>query len=369
MKKSILWSLVALLSSSPGFSQVPDITAFQGIIENFSNSIAPVLPMNAAIGSTWSDAYIGSILGVPPHLGLGLTTGVAFIPSKGLNTLISTVSPGTNLPAALDGLGVPLPAAVVDGRIGGIFLPFDVGFKVGFLAQAVKDMVASTAKGYSMDYQMFGADIRYALIQENLVMPGVSIGVGFTQLNGFVAMNPFAGDVRFGGIPYVNDNGTPGDTTDDTIPTDGKLVFTNPQLKLEWKSSVIDLKAQVSKNLLILTPYAGLGASVGISEAGGGLNTTVKILDGSDVELYTGQAAIDALADAKAKAAASGSPFPDLPTITADGIKVLKAVNGWAYRIYGGTSVNLAFFHLDLQGMYNLATQSLGVTVGARIQL
>ena len=108
---------------------------------------------------------------------------------------------------------------------------------------------------------------------------------------------------------------------------------------------------------------------MGISEAGGGLNTTVKILDGSDVELYTGQAAIDALADAKAKAAASGSPFPDLPTITADGIKVLKAVNGWAYRIYGGTSVNLAFFHLDLQGMYNLATQSLGVTVGARIQL
>ena len=57
------------------------------------------------------------------------------------------------------------------------------------------------------------------------------------------------------------------------LPSGGTYTFTfqNPTFNFFWNTNVIDAKVQVSKNLFIITPYIGLGASYGISNAGGGL--------------------------------------------------------------------------------------------------
>jgi hypothetical protein len=119
-------------------------------------------------------------------------------------------------------------------------------------------------------------------------------------------------------------------------------------VNLFWNTKAIDLKVQLSKSIFIITPYLGLGASYAWSEAG--YETS---LSGS----------LDA---AKTYLAANGLGDMDI-----DGNKLSSTikVNGFSLRTFGGMSVNLAVFKLDLTGMYNFLDSNYGLSFGARFQL
>lgn len=375
--KSFLFPLMVVLLSGVSGAQALELGKVKDTFKLFGEDLAPRLPLTAAVGANWSDAYIGSLLGVPPHFGVGLNVGGAFIPVDGLKTLIQSFAPATAVPAYFQA-GVPVPALVADARIGGLILPFDVGLKVGFLPDAVKSLVNSNS--FNLDYLMYGADIRYAVIQENPLLPGVSVGAGYTYLKTTLGFRPYGGNISLGSVPYGEYNGTPADTSDDTLVTNGSLRLTDPELRANWETSVVDFKLHVDKNLVFLMPYAGVGASLGLSQAGGGLYTSLQYLkaDGTTAVTdingtpLTGSSLVTALKNAAAAAdQANGTNLAgSLPDLDTQGISSLTALNAWSFRLYGGTSINIIpFTRIDLQLMYDLVGKGYGGSLGLRLQL
>jgi hypothetical protein len=149
------------------------------------------------------------------------------------------------------------------------------------------------------------------------------------------------------------------------IPYD-TVGLSNPELNLNWSSNVIDAKAQASMNLWILTPYVGAGASYSRSSVGGGL---VAQLLGDGDELDESQ--VDQLKqDLRDYEDASGEDVGvDIDQLSADkGITVERMVEGYSFRVFGGTSLNLLIFRMDMGVGYDLLGKNFSGNVGLRVQ-
>ncbi|HRY73329.1 MAG TPA: hypothetical protein P5165_08900, partial [Spirochaetia bacterium] len=128
--------------------------------------------------------------------------------------------------------------------------------------------------------------------------------------------------------------------------TVGTVTFSQPMLDLAWTTKTLDLTAQVSKKLLlILTPYAGVGYTLGSSEVKGGVSSETNLTAGEIADLE-----------------AAGFEVGDTGFLYATTSKEPT------FRIYGGLSLNI-LVALDLQMMYVPATKNLGGSLTARIQL
>ena len=340
MKRLIVILMLVCMTAGFGFSQALDQKALTDALGGFATSMTTALPYNSSIGLSWSDAYIGQLLAVPPHFGIGVTAGATFIPLKGIEKLVTDL--GSSLPEELKDLaavGLPIPAAVIDARIGGFFLPFDIGLKgIAFDRSLLKSF---GVKDIDVDYMNIGADFRYALIEQNLALPNVSVGVGFNYLNAAIGM--------------------PSNISRETFdfPGNNKVTFEPGNISLKWDSAVVELKAQISKNLLIITPYLGGGVSMNWSKIGGGLDADVKIngVPATDAEIKT-------LLDA-----AKAMGITNLPDISAKGLYYLFPANGLGLRVFGGFSLNILVIKLDVTAMYNIMDSALGASLGVRFQL
>ena len=341
MKKIIItFSLMVMMVFS---LQALDFSVYEGGFEDFAAEVAKSLPFNAAIGLNWSDAYIGSF----PHFGVGITVGVTAISYDAMKPVFDTL--GASLGSEMDFLetwGAPFPAYTVEARVGGLILPFDVGVKFGVLPDDVKVLMP-----FNMDYLMVGGDVRYRVVKSRGLLPEVSFGVGYTMLNGGVTLPGVLGGDQL--IDLGIDTGGGGDW----------VKLTDPALAFNWQSHVIDFKIQASKKLFIITPHVGLGLAYGTSSAGGGAETDVWYSSNNGVS-YTPitQSQIDAII---AAFTALGQTPPDLTT---GGLLVESDTKGWAMRAFGGLSVNLFMLKVDLSGMYNFTSKSLGAALNARIQ-
>ena len=334
---------VALTLIVPAFAaaQTVDYDTFESSFENFAGDVASSLPLNSSIGNNTPDAYIGQLLSVPPHFSIGLTTGASTIPYKTIDDAMSDLDLDTGAIDQFSGIGVPLPAYTVDARVGGFLLPFDVGLKIGGVPSGTLG-VGDT----DLEYFLVGADVRYAVIEQNAVLPNVSVGVGYNYLSGQVF------------IPDVVDAGY-----EVGIPeTSTSLRLSDPDLQFNWQSSVIDFKVQASKQFLIVTPFAGLGTSVGISSAGGGLESNLEYDDGTGYR----DATSDDIKEIEDAFDAAGYDAPDLDK---GSIGVGDDVNGWAFRAFGGVGFNILAFKLDLGLGYDLIGRNLMGSLSARFQL
>jgi hypothetical protein len=337
MKKLLLiCGIILLFALSLPAQTIDYVTEYEDGFQAFAEEIAASLPFNATLGLSWSDAYIGQF----PHFGVGLTVGATSIPFDIMEPVFNML-PGYSLPSNLDFIeqwGAPLPAWSLDARLGGFILPFDVGVKFGFLPDEAKVLMP-----FEMDYMLVGGDVRLALLKGKGAAPDLSIGLGYTYLDGAVYLADVVGgdqDIVLPIASYV-------------------LRVTDPDVTFNWQANVIDLKAQVSKKLAIITPFLGAGVSWGGSKAGGGLSSDVQLsTDGGSTFNSINQTQIDTIL-----AAVEGLD------LTSTSVEVgAQSVDGWAVRAFGGIGFNLWLLKIDLSGMYNFTSSSYGVALNTRIQ-
>lgn len=293
MKKKLLSiALVSIFAVSALTAQAPEFAKFNAALTGFLGEVNEALPDNAVVGGTWSDAYIGQIIGIPPHFGVGIAAGVTRFPVSSLKTAVELT--GAKLP--VDEL--VLPNFAVEGRIGGFILPFDIGFRGGMLPETKLD-------GVGISYLNFGGDIRYSLLKDTLVMPGISVGLGYYHTSGAISytFNP----AELANVSYP-------------------VTVADEELKIDFSTNVIEAKAQISKNLIFITPYAGLGASMAMTESKYKLVNETKTLSTKDEPTF-------------------------------------------GLRVYGGTSFNILVAKIDVSGMYNVLSKNWGANLGLRVQL
>jgi hypothetical protein len=329
MKRLLIITTVLMFILSFSLTAQTDLNQFIATFEDFADDAAPSIPMLADVGLRWSDSYIGGL----PHFGVGTSLGFVAIPMDDIEGFFESLGI-TEVPKELKDLGgLPVPATAVEARIGGFILPFDIGIKAGYIPEFAKD----SFNDVSVDYKMFGFDMRYRVMKEGLLKPEISVGAGYTWLDGMVSTS-------------VGETTTISDP--DTSPSSlGDLTFNSPDVVFGWRSSVIDAKIQISKQFLfILRPYAGLGVSYGVSEVGGGYDADVTTDAGVTIQ------------DWKNK---YGSDFDD---IDSDGATVYSQANGASFRAYLGTSVELLFAKLDLSGTYNPVSGAYGGQLNLRAQ-
>ncbi len=183
----------------------------------FIEDLAETMPDNAVLTGTWSDGYIGKLFpSMPPHFGVGASFGVTKIDTTGINSALKELGiSSVSLPRRDDEF--LFPAMGIEARIGGIFLPFDLGVKF-----AILDLSNLFGAGLSYKYNMVGSDIRVPILEQGLIKPNLSIGFGYTYLSGGFG---FSSNIAEASVDYT--------------------------------SHVFDLTAHLSKTIIFVTPYVG----------------------------------------------------------------------------------------------------------------
>ena len=327
MKKLGLILLLMLFAFTIS-AQDYNIDQIEESFETFADETAQALPMMAGMGLNWNDAYMGMF----PRFGVGLTTGAVFIPMEAFEEVYDLTGDDTldDMPS----LGVPMPMYSLDGRIGIPVLPMDVGFKAGVLnPREILDITVS--------YNMIGGDVRYAVLKGNMVLPEVSVGVGYTHMSGAISAPIPDQSIDISGV-------------DDPLNIIGnEVTLENSDMLFDWSTNVFDFKVQASKKLLLLNLSAGLGYSYGLTTAGGGITNGDVYMDG---DLIT-DVQIDQL--------------EELTGITVDdeGILISSDVTGGALRVFGGVGLNFPLVKLDFGLNYAVPSGTMGLSTNLRLQL
>lgn len=333
MKKILIMMIILVVAVSGVFAQTITYDELEVSFSQFSTDVAESLPFASTIGLNWSDARVRSL----PHFGIGLTAGAVFIPKEAFVDLASAMNFALPTEITDSTLGVPLPGYAIEGRIGGLVLPFDIGIKMGYLPPEVL-----AGSPIAADYTLVGFDIRTPIIKGNVLLPAVALSVGYNYLNAGIETSVATGlgsGLDLSGYSLSN------------------ITFTDPKARFQMQSNVIDIKLQASKSLLIITPYAGLGYAYGWSNAGGGVAAGDVLYGGFPITASD-------INDINAALAAVGESELD---VSADGFLVSSASTGGSFRAFGGLSVNLFILKLDLNAMYNVSTASLGASANVRI--
>ncbi len=198
---------------------------------DFANEIADFMPRVSTGTNYWADAHIGNILPLSglPHLGAGFSASAALIPTQFVQTFSDAFTTGA------DWESFPFPALSVDARVGGIILPFDLGVHVMTLSDFEQDFFGFTVEIPTC--LSYGADVRFAILQEGVVLPALSIGVGYTHSEGEFNISSENLLPSFTGASRVKSH-------------------------VEYSTDIFSASAQISKKILFLTPFAGAKAYV-----------------------------------------------------------------------------------------------------------
>jgi len=320
---AIAFALAGLLGLS-AFGQTLD--QFKTAVSDFANAMAGTIALTSSTGSIWSDSTVGSF----PNFGVGLSVGTAFTGSDAADKIFTALGQAT--PDAFKARGIPIPAMAATFKIGLPFIPADIGIKGMIIPQGVADSLKNLYN-VSAQYSSIGAEFRYKVVKERFWVPAVTLGAGLNYQSGTLVYQASG----------TNQLTYPGYT----------IAYTNPAVKLGWTSLTFDSNVQVSKDILIFTPYAGVGLTFGKSTVDGGVDSTITV---------TGPGGLSGLESALA---AAGQPDP----FAGQTGFMYTATSTTPYvRLYGGVSLNILLV-LDLQVMYVPATKALGGALTARIQL
>jgi hypothetical protein len=213
---SFLFFLVVHISAADSVSRAE--TA-----KRFAEDVQRSLPFTALTPFAWSDTYIGQLISRKPHFGVGISYGMVVADFSSMKDLLNDF--GTT--AYMDTGSVMMPQMYGHIRLGGFFLPFDIGLVASI------PFNTRPADGFVLEQQTIGGDIRFALSRDEAKLPGISLGIAYVQTIGRLSTEVSGSDVG-----------------------------------IQWSGNAIEIKTQVSKTLGIFTPYLGGGGSFTWSSAG-----------------------------------------------------------------------------------------------------
>ena len=145
-------------------------------LDDFAGELGIAVPQAAVQQNVYADAFIGKIFpALPPHFAVGFNAGLTHINTEGIAS-------------AADMLGISnvndsyyFPVLNADVRIGGVLLPFDVGLSF----MKLNSLEASAfGSDITVDFFTVAADVRYALLEDGLIKPALSLGVGYSYNSG-----------------------------------------------------------------------------------------------------------------------------------------------------------------------------------------
>lgn len=197
------------------------------------------------------------------------------------------------------------------------------------------------------DFLLLGGDIRYSLLQDEGLLPNISIGLGYTYMQENVSMT----GLMPGGVSVAQ-------------VYDGSsyhtLSLADPTLQIGSQTNIVEAKLQVSKRLLFLTPYVGAAAAFSFGSSASGSVASTLLYDGIPIT----QAQINQIT------AYYRSQGQTPPSMTGAGFSSsATAAPGMDYRVYGGLSVDILVVVLDLNAAYDITNNAFGAGVNMRLAL
>ncbi|MDR0451525.1 MAG: hypothetical protein LBH15_00615 [Treponema sp.] len=307
----------------PVFSQNVTVNQIYDGTKNFARAMAEALPLNASLGLNWSDAYIGKLIDRPPHFGIGASAGFTTVNADAVHDILGYF--GVMLPASLNDF-IPLPAYTGELRLGGFGIPFDIGFKAGYLPSL------ELGQGTELRYFQIGGDFRYGILQDRGPIPGLSAGFGAYHLSGRIGADLPNQRLQLRGA---------------------EILINNSRGDFTWQSTTLELKAQISKKLFIITPYLGFGANYAWTSAG--FEVKGNVTSGNDESFILG--------------ALSGEGISGIKYEKGKELSSAIKTSGLGFRVFGGFALNILAVKIDLTGMADPFRKIFGGSVGLRFQL
>jgi hypothetical protein len=332
----------------PAYSFGQETTSVKDIandLSDFSKDMDGSLPFMASIGLGWSNTYIGQLVNIPPHFGIGLSMGMATLKLDNLNALVNKFGYTCDNGFMDKQL---FPVYTLDIRVGGFkALPFDVGIKWGFVPY-----VPIFKKDVRYSLSIYGLDFRWEITKGFDQTPSVALGFEIDGVSGGLTHE---GSATLGGIDNFDNIIIGGNATAGPI----------------WESLVFILKMQVIKSFWgpHISIYGGLRLGAAFSKTG------YQLIGGNDIMIVTngdysplkdlpGAAKRQLAADLKA-ASQNGTSF----LIDDDNIICLIESFSPALSMYQG--VAFAFSnktYLDIALMMDILHFEVGASIGFRYQ-
>ncbi|MBR5934285.1 MAG: hypothetical protein IK002_09885 [Treponema sp.] len=178
MKLKILLPVMIIgFFSGNAFAQ-NDVSKINGLLEDFSIELSNVLPNASVQTNTYSDAWIGKFFpSVPMHFAVGIDGGITSVD-------ISSIKKAGEM---VNILSIPdsflFPTVNFNAKIGGLFLPFDVGASFAVLDTT---KLGKSLDKIDLEYLSAGGNLRYAILQGTGPLPKLSIGAGFYYTKGSI---------------------------------------------------------------------------------------------------------------------------------------------------------------------------------------
>ena len=248
MKKNILAIAILFICFSMNAQESVSKDSVTDQFVNFSNTLTSIMPENITALNVWPEAHIGKFFpAFPPHFGFGISAAGTLIDTSFAKDTFDTLSKlilkdMTNIKLDFECKDIMvLPTCAINARIGGFLLPFDVGvFGVATIPNLPQEFNFGDFDA-SVEYLTFGADLRYAIYEGNIFMPKVSLGFGY-----FYAQQELNFDIN--------------KTKPATYNSVDTNVNINANANLLLKTHTFFAQMQISKKILIITPFIGARA-------------------------------------------------------------------------------------------------------------
>lgn len=306
----------------------------------FHEEMMGVMPSNSLAGFNWSDPHIGQLFGVPPHAGIGVSYGWVSAEDGPFNDFTKAFG--------IDGgSGFALHAPLIEARIGGFWIPFDIGGKFGMFDDFSLDK-ALFSNNLVKSLLIYGVEFRYSLTDklDLLPFPKVSVALSYNYASGSMKSVMSSQQSQFQvGAPTL------------------QLWADSASLNYSWELKTIECRIQVASDFVFFTLYGGAGAAYFWG------NTKYRV-DFGGMSFFTQGGSQVGLQQMLDMWKAYG--FSDIDVLTRGsmptGFESKIEGSGGGARLFGGASFNFFVFKLDLSASVSVPATKISWTVGLRVQ-
>mgnify|MGYP002625606275 CR=1 FL=1 len=317
MKKIILLPFILTFSLCAAFTEA-DGSPYKAALTGMAEKMGAQLAENTTLLGSQPDAFVGRVFpAYPAHLAAGLTLSGAQLETEFIADSMQRIVDGiaSEIPedyAPSISLTIPksifLPAASISCRVGGFFLPFDIGlYGTATTDSLLKDISMSDFTADIAAYTL-GGDLRYAVLEGGTIAPKVSVGAGYVYSHYSL------------GLFYNRELNS----------TEYESGILDTSLDLTAETHTMFVQAQVSKRIRIFTPFFALKLFGTLSKAS------------FDWQFST----TNTIDDVKRTAADEVSDF--------SGVQV---------QLSGGAGIQLGLLQLGVTGSYNATKDRLGAAL------